>query len=251
MSKNVVMMTAVRVPGWEHRSRPYQYGINAFKKWCDKNDCQFFLLDELIHSHEDMKINFQRYYVYDLLEQSGIDYNQICITDADCIIHPDCPNFFELTDNKWTVTHCDGDYDWTIRSMENYAHEFDEFEEFDIFKYFNSGFQIINKEHKKYYEELLKFYWDNKDKIIETQKKYGVGTDQPIINHLCQKNKIDLNYLPYQFCMVDLIRKDLLGEDMFFTKIPGIYQFNAIPGNENNTDPTALWMEKTYNYLEI
>ena len=57
--------------------------------------------------------------------------------------------------------------------------------------------------------------------------------------------------LPYQFCMVDLIRKDLLGEDMFFTKIPGIYQFNAIPGNENNTDPTALWMEKTYNYLEI
>ena len=51
--------------------------------------------------------------------------------------------------------------------------------------------------------------------------------------------------------MVDLIRKDLLGEDMFFTKIPGIYQFNAIPGNENNTDPTALWMEKTYNYLEI
>jgi hypothetical protein len=251
MSKNVVMMTAVQVPGWEHRSKPYRYGIDSFKKWCDKNDCEFFLLDELIVPHEDMKINFQRYYVYELLEQSGIDYNQICITDADCIIHPDCPNFFELTDNKWTVTHCDGDYDWTIRSMENYAHSFDEFEEFDIFKYFNSGFQIINKEHKKYYEELLEFYWDNKDKIIETQKKYGVGTDQPIINHLCQKNKVEMKYLPYQFCMVDLIRKDLLGEDMLFTKIPGIYQFNAIPGNENNTDPTATWMEKAYNYLEI
>ena len=85
MSKNVVMMTAVQVPGWEHRSKPYRYGIDSFKKWCDKNDCEFFLLDELIVPHEDMKINFQRYYVYELLEQSGIDYNHVKNKCSNCL----------------------------------------------------------------------------------------------------------------------------------------------------------------------
>ena len=39
--------------------------------------------------------------------------------DADTIVHPSCPNFFELTDNKFTGVHCDASYDWVIRSLEN------------------------------------------------------------------------------------------------------------------------------------
>ena len=38
--KNVVFMTAVKVPGMEERSEPYKYGINSFKSWCDKNNCE-------------------------------------------------------------------------------------------------------------------------------------------------------------------------------------------------------------------
>ena len=96
--KNVVFMTAVKVPDMEYRSAPYEYGIKSFKHWCNKNNCELVVLDELIHPNDIMRINYHRYYAFDILDNSGIDYDQILITDADAVIHPDCPNFFELTD---------------------------------------------------------------------------------------------------------------------------------------------------------
>ncbi len=248
MSKNVVLMVACTIPGMESRSKPYEYGINSWKQWCNKNNCEFFVLDEPLFKDTEMKINYHRYYCFDLLESSGVDYNQILITDADSIIHPNCPNFFNLTENKWTVTQCDGSFDWICRSLENYAYEFSEFNEFSLWEYFNAGFQVFNKKHKHIIKEFLDFYWSNKDKINWMQKNYGVGTDQPLINHIVHKNKVDLKFLPYRYCMADLHRKGILTDDLKFTEIEGIYQFNAIPNNDN-AQWTNYFMEKTYNYL--
>ena len=39
-----------------------------------------------------------------------------------------------------------------------------------------------------------------------------------------------------------------LREDLPFAKIPGIYQYNAIPDNKD-TSQTAYWMQKTYEHL--
>ena len=36
-----------------------------------------------------------------LLDANDIDYDQVLIVDADTIVHPDCPNFFEQTDRKF------------------------------------------------------------------------------------------------------------------------------------------------------
>ena len=44
--KNIVFMVAVKVPGMEGRSEPYKYGINSFKYWCEKNNCELFVLDD-------------------------------------------------------------------------------------------------------------------------------------------------------------------------------------------------------------
>lgn len=246
MKKNVLFLVSIQIPGKESRSAPYQFGIDSYKHWCKKNNIELFVLNELIAPPDQMKVNFSRYYALELLKQSGINYDKVCITDVDSIIHPDCPNFFELADKKMYVTHCDGDYDWTIRSMENYAHEFDEFSEFDIWNYFNSGFLIVNKNHAKLFDKFMKFFWDNKDKINLVQQKYGVGTDQPLLNHFVNYTKTEFEHLPYIFCMVDLPRKEILTHDMLFTKIPGIYQFNAIPGGDSST---YNWMKKTYEYL--
>ena len=156
--KNVVFMTAVKVPGMEDRSAPYEFGINSFKYWCDKNDCELIVLDELIHPNDVMRINYHRYYAFDILDNSGIDYDQILITDADAIIHPDTPNFFEMTDRKYTVTMTDGSYDWVCRSYENYSKHLFEGFEFSIWEYFNSGFLIMNKNHKQFYQDIVSFY---------------------------------------------------------------------------------------------
>lgn len=241
-------MTAVKVPGKESRSAPYKFGINSFKKWCDDRNYSLVVLDQEIYPNEIMKPNFYRYFCFDLLENSGIEYDQILLTDADAVIHPNCPDFFELTNNQLTVTHTDGSYDWTVRSMENYAYEIFG-KTFDLWKYFNAGFIILNKSHRDLLKTFTNFYLENQEKIRFVQEKYKTGTDQPLINHFVHNVfNLPVNILPYRFCMADLSNKNLLSEDLLFTSIEGIYQFNAIPNNIENK-LTYYWMEKTYNNL--
>lgn len=247
--KNVVFMTAVVIPGMENRSRPYSYGINSWKRWCAKHEVELVICDELIHDNEVMKVNYHRYYAPQILKNSNIEYDQLLITDADSIIHPDTPNMFNLTDGKYTVTRSVGSYDWICRSMENYSKFVFDGYTFDIFKYFNAGFQIISKKHEYIWDQLIDFYFRNKELILYMQKNYGVGTDQPIINFLVHQSGEDLTYLPYEYCAADLHRLELLDEDLTFTKaFPGIYQFNAIPNN-HNAEWTNYFMEKTYKHL--
>jgi len=248
MKKNVIFMTAVEVSSMAYRSKPYSYGINSFKQWCDKNDCELFVLDKEICSSDEMRINYHRYYAFDILENSGIEYDQILITDADAIIHPDCPNFFKLTDRKYTVVHAEGSYDWICRSLENYSKYVFEGKTFPLWKYFNAGFQIVNKNHKHLWKELIEFYWTNKDLILQMQEKFHVGTDQPIINFIANLSGVDMKFLPYEFCQVDLPRKELLNEELPFLKVPGIYQYNSIQNN-SDASKTFYWMKKTYEKL--
>tara|TARA_R100001377_G_scaffold17773_1_gene9113 strand:- start:790 stop:1560 length:771 start_codon:yes stop_codon:yes gene_type:complete len=250
MSKNIVFMTAVKVDEFPLRSRPYKYGIASWKKWCEKNNSELVVLDEMIHPNDEMRINYHRYYAFDILDNSGIDYNKILLTDADCIIHPDTPNFFEMTDGKYTVTHADGSYDWVCRSLENYSKLIFDEKTFPLWKYFNAGFQVVGKEHRYIFDKLKDFYFKNKEQIIHMQTNYSVGTDQPIINFLVNLDEnIETKILHYQFCVVDMVRKEILDEELTMTKVfPGIYQFNAIPDNKD-ADKTLYWMKKTYEHF--
>lgn len=248
MKKNIVFMTAVKVPGRESRSAPYKYGIESFKRWCDKRNYQLVVLEEPIFDVSVMKPNFYRYFCFDLLENSGIEYDQILLTDADAVIHPDCPDFFKLTNNQLTVTHTDGSYDWTVRSMENYGYEIFG-KNFNLWKYFNAGFIVLNESHKDLLKSFTNFYLENQEKIRHIQEQYKTGTDQPLINHFVHNVfNIPVNILPYRYCMADLYGKNLLSDDMLFTSIEGIYQFNAIPNNVQDK-LTYYWMEKTFNKL--
>ena len=148
MSKNIIFITAIDIPSMKQTRKDYDvsaynYGIRSFKNWAKNNNSEVVILDELIHDHEEMKVNFQRYYVFDLLEQNNIDYDQILITDADCIIHPECPNFFELSEHKYAVTRTIGSVDWMLRSYENYSKYLFDNQKFPYYNYFNAGFHTV------------------------------------------------------------------------------------------------------------
>ena len=58
-----------------------------------------------------------------------------------------------------------------------------------------------------------------------------------------------MKFLHYQYCMADLARKEILDDQLTFTKVlKGIYQFNAIPDNVN-AEKTMYWMKRTYEEL--
>jgi len=245
---NVVFMVNIKNQNVPTRVTPYQYSINSWRNWCEKNDSELFVLDEYIYEPDYLRPNWYKLYVFDLLENSGIEYDQILVADCDTIVHPECPNFFELSDNKFCAVHNDGSYDWVCRSLENYSkHLFDGFT-FPLWEYFNSGFLIMNKSHRNFYKKIIKFYLENRDFIVKLQDTFGVGTDQPVINFFVHKENIDLKLLSYRFNMQDMARKEILGDDMLFTKIGWVYHFNAIP---NNVDSklTVEWMKRTYEYF--
>ena len=194
-----------------------------------------------------MKPQWHKLLVFDLLDNSGIEYDKIMFVDSDTIPNPNSPNFFELTDNFGAVANI-GSFDWICRSIENYsATLFDNFM-FPYWQYINSGVMIFNKSHKDLFKKILDFYWVNREKIIWMQNNFGVGTDQPVINFFLQKHNVELKLLPYKFNMQDMARKDILTEDLLFTKLGWVYHFNAIPNNVNS-EKTMYWMKKTYEHL--
>jgi hypothetical protein len=213
-----------------------------------------FVLNEPVLSQDygwedcTMPVSWQRYYVFDLLEANEIDYDQIMYVDADTIPHPDCPNVFDNSDRKFCFVHNDGSYDWILRSIENYSKYFFDGYMLPWHHYFDSGMLIFNEKHKQFFQQIIQFFHDNRENLIQAEKTWHAGTDQTPVNFLTHILDIDYKLLPYEFNMTDLNRKELLDDRMLFTKIGWIYQYNSIPNNVNDK-LTYYWMEKTYNHL--
>ena len=252
--KNIVFIPNINLGNGRNKS--YSHSINSWKHWCDKNNCELIVWEDLLYPVDYMKITWQRYYVFDILKANDIDYNQILMVDADTIVHPDCPNFFELTDNKYCGVMNEGDYEWVLRSIRGFGDELFDGKRIKPWNYINGGFQILNKNHENFYKKVIEYYKTNSDKIINTIAKLRTATDQTIINFLLVENNIDVKILPDCYNLVDLYRKNLLyldssnwwSDELHFLDAGWVYHFNAIPPNSMNRD-VSYWMERTYKEL--
>ena len=153
------------------RRLPYQYSIKSWEKWCEKNDCELFVLTDLLLPKEEMAICWQRYYLFDILDANDIEYDQILSVDADTIVHPDCPNFFKMTERKMCGVHCEGSYDWIIRSIENYGKYFFSGHVMDFWKYIDCGFVIVNESHRYFFNQVTDFYNQNAESLRQVEKE--------------------------------------------------------------------------------
>lgn len=251
--KNIVFIPNVDLGNG--RNQPYHYSIKSWQKWCDKNNAQLIEWKDVITDPNHLKVTLQRYWVHDILQHNGIDYDQVLIVDADTIIHPDAPNFFLETNGKFSVVVNNGCYEWTTRSIQRWGDAlFPMQPKIKTWEYFNGGFQITNKSHKPFYDKVKNFYLTNIDTINQWNDQIKAGTDQTIINYLTQLFDVDVNYLPECYNLQDLFRKNLLHipghswftDELHFVNAGWVYHFNAIPQNPRHV---AYWLERTYNEL--
>ena len=253
INKNVVFIPNIDLGNGRNSS--YHYSIDSWKHWCDKNDVELFVLEDLVFPIERMKITWQRYYLFDILEDNDINYNQVLMVDADTIVHPECPNFFKETENKYCGVMNDGCYEWVNRSIGDFGDELFDGKRINPWEYINGGFQIVNDNHKQFFQDTIRYYWENSDKIIDTISKLKTATDQTIINFLLNKCNIDIKILPPCYNLQDLFRKSLLhipGHSWWEDSLDNlyssgwIYHFNAIPHNDRHVN---YWMERVYKEL--
>jgi hypothetical protein len=256
MKKNIVFIVDIKLPGkqsdvgrWaETRSDPYKFSIDSWRQWCETNNAQLFVLNDAVLPHDQMPVSWQRYYIFDLLEANNIEYDQIMYVDADTIPHPDCPNVFDISDRKFCFVHNEGSYDWILRSIENYSKYFFHGYLIPWCHYFDSGMLIFNETHKEFFQKIIDFFHTNRENLLQVEKAWHAGTDQTPVNFLVHLNNIDYKVLPYEYNMCDMFRKELLTDELLFTKFGKIFQYNSIPNN-NEDALTYYWMEKTYKHL--
>ena len=242
--KNTVFIIAVKTDG---QLKPeYEISIESWKRWCNKNDIQMFLLEEPIVPMNEMHIIWQRYFMFDIFDSNEIESDQTLIVDADTIVHPDCPNFFNETEGKYCLVHDDGSYDWILRGMEHYSKYVYDGAWFDFWKYGNSGFQIVNNTHREFFNYMREFYLENSNIIRRIQDTYGIGTDQTPLNYNLNLKNIPVKLLSYKYNMTCMLKKEILADDMLFTKLGWVYHFNGLPNKDTSV---PYWMEKTYRYL--
>jgi hypothetical protein len=268
MSKNIVFIPyikrnqslgdeGVQKPRWD---KGYEYGINSWKIWCKQNNCTLFIMDELMTSEDEMLITWQRWNALNILDHNKIKYNQVLVVDADSVVHPNCPNFFDLTNNKFSSVVTNGCYEWVNRAIKGYSQEF--FNErmcVRPWEFFQTGFVIINYQHKKFFDKVFKYYWKNKEKIIKSYSVIKTGSDIVLLNILRKKFNLDLNLLPDQFALMDMTRKNLLyfdprtqwWEDSIQNVLDSgwIYQFSSIPKQNYLNRNREYWMERIHNEL--
>lgn len=251
---NIVFIPNIKLEN--NRSTPYHYSIKSWQKWSEQYDnIKVIEWVDPIMDPNQFKITLQRYWVHDILEHNNISYDQVLLVDADTIIHPNCPNFFEETKNKFGVVINNGCYEWVTRSIGEWGKElFPNQPKVKPWTYFNGGFQITNKTHIPFYQFVQKYYQTNIDLINKLSSQIRAGTDQTIINYLVQQHSIDTTYMPEAYNLQDLFRKNLLHipnhswfpDTLRFLDAGWVYHFNAIPQNPRHV---GYWMERTYNKL--
>jgi len=266
MKKNVVWWPAVvnknhtqKYGGYDY----FQYSKNTWEYWCERNGSLFVPFTEPVEKDLNRyRINWQKIlFVFDELDKRNIDYDQICLVDSSFMIRWDTPNFFEMTDRKFTACRDMDNMRWIYDSIQGYKDIFNGFE-LDQSKYVNSGFMIFNEDHRELLTKFKEFYVNNIDEFIRLQdvivKK---GNEQTPMNYWLQTNNVDINLdLPLPYKITHLQRKELfsynwqLEEDRtpFFIKYGYNYSFNGIPKDQRTNIMKQTWdvIKKNYTFNE-
>jgi hypothetical protein len=249
--------SGIEKPRWDSG---YEYGISSWKKWAKKNNCEVLIMDEPMVPESEMLITWQRWNALEILEANKIEYDQVLIVDADSIVHPDCPNFFELTDGKFTSQLTDGCYEFVNRGINRYSERFFD-KEFCLpsYEFFQTGFVIVNKKHRDFFKRVFEFYSENVESIIDSYDTIATGSDIVLMNCLRKEFGVELNILPRQFSLMDLTRKDLLylsqadwwmEDSLRFLYNSGlVYQFTSIPKDNPLKRDRKYWMKRIYEEL--
>ena len=210
--------------------------------WCKKNDVELFVLDQELRDKTTMKPTWQRWHVFDVLEANEVDYNQVALVDVDTMVHPDAPNFFDETNGEFSGVKDDLMVEWVHNSIVGYQDMFPNVN-FDWTTYFNCGFIVVNKKHKKLCKSITDFYYSNEDELRNRQHEtLRKGSDQTPVNYLVRKGGYKITHLSKKWNFTHLHQRGVLQNAMFLD-CAWMYHFNGFEKTMRNDLMKQTWEE--------
>jgi len=237
----------------------FEYTRKSWEYWCKRNDCIFVPFTKPVeHDLFRFRPNWQKIiFLFDYLDEHNIEYNQICLADSTCMIKWNAPNFFDLTNGKFTGWRDTDNMRWIYDSIQGYKNFFDDFE-FDQSKYINSGFVIFNENHRDVINGFKELYLNNIDAFIDLQDNIvKKGTEQTPFNYWLQINNVEVNIdLPIAFKLTHMHRKEMFSHNWqedndktpFFIKYGYNWIFNGIPKDQRSNIIRQTWDLVKHNY---
>lgn len=218
------------------------YSKRTWEFWCKKNNVEFVHYDQTSNPDTyNHLVNWQRWFdLFNVLDAKQIDYDQILVVDASSMVHWNAPNFFDVTDRKWTAFKANENLKWVMESYDGYQPLFPDVK-FEYNDYIASGLAIINKSHRPFLESLQKYYNDNYDAIMRIQRSVKRGSDQPVINFLLRSLNVDINQLRLPYAANHIARREMFSHNWqleddktpFFLKYLHIWFYSGLPDRGN------------------
>tara|TARA_Y100000114_G_C11741554_1_gene319208 strand:+ start:299 stop:1051 length:753 start_codon:yes stop_codon:yes gene_type:complete len=244
--KNIIFMTCL--DGAPDVLDYKEWCYKSWKTWCDKNNAEMIILDEELRDKTIMKPTWQRWHVFEILKNSGIEYNQVALVDIDTMIHPNAPNFFDETNGEYAGVNDDLMVEWVHNSISGYQDMFPDVK-FDWTTYMNNGFIVMSPKHKKLCKTITDFYYKNEDELRtrqhETLKK---GSDQTPVNYLVRQEKYPITHLSKKWNFTHMHVRGVL-QNALFLDCAWIYHFNGFEKTLRNNLMKQTWeeMKRRYN----
>ena len=185
----------------------FEYSKKTWQFWCKKNDVYFYEYNSTDFDTSKHKITWTRWFdVFDKLDELGIDYDKVALIDGSTMIKWDSPNFFNQCNSGLTAFQSLENVRWIMEGIDAYSDLFKNFK-FDYKRYVSCGFQIFDKNHKPFLDDLREFYLNNYEHLQHLEKNVKRGTDQPVYNYMLQINNISVNTnLPKTFWVMHMNR---------------------------------------------
>jgi len=245
MKKDIVFMTC-----FEQAPDLLDYKewcLKSWKPWCEKHGIELFILSDELRDKTIMKPTWQRWHVFEILEANGIDYGQVALVDVDTMIHPNAPNFFELTNGEYSGVQDDLMVEWVHNSIVGYQDMFPN-TKFDWTTYMNNGFIVMSPKHKKLCKTITDFYYANEDELrMRQHQTLKKGSDQTPVNYLVRREKNPITHLSKKWNFTHMHIRGVL-QNFLFLDCAWLYHFNGFDKSMRNDIMKQTWQEMERRY---